>query len=156
MTQPDDVGTHSAEPQGVSFGTPQDRNRGWRIVDGVLIVAALASSMWALSTAMARSDPPLLRTMELVRTVAEVDPFCYIDATNVVRWASGSADGEASLAFSLPAVPTDVALFVHPDSLIEPMARTIGVLRQRGAQRIRILLCRQNPFTDDRQEVAQE
>ncbi len=134
--------THDNRTQDDSPVPSNDRRGIGRVVDGLLIVATLSSAIWASRVALARPDTPLPRTMILDVAPYHTEPFCFVDATNVVHWSAGSADGDASFEFAVTSVPTDVTVFVHPDSLVEPLLRTIRVLRQHGAQRIHIAVSR--------------
>ena len=148
MSKPKTSAAHRQvdSPQPASSHTPARRLSLWVFVDWLLIVAALASAGWACRTAPMSVEQSFERNVVITSELHDLQASWYIDRANVVRWSTGSAAGATSLRMATTPVPSDVLVLVHPDSLMEPLARTIEVLQQAGAQKVFVALSPHDPF----------
>lgn len=127
--------------------TTPTSSRLWQIADGLLVVAALTSAVWACLPRSQDGTAALRQVVLLGEHQDGPDAIWYLDSTNVLHWKSGSADGTTGFAFALESVPENVQLLVHPDSLYGPLAGAVDVLSNAGADRIQVAVCEISPFS---------
>jgi hypothetical protein len=122
-------------------------------LDWLLIVASLASALWACRS-VATLPEIEFRQVTVQRPSAETTETWFIDDANVIHWPEGSAGGAAGLAYSTTTVPAQVQLLVHPDSLVEPLMRSIDALCAKGARQVHVAISADAPFSTDRQQAV--
>ncbi len=142
MTEPS-----TGEPR--SAGEPRPiKWQGLRVAaDWLLVVVALISVGWASVSVPDAAESEFRSEIVLGTEPHASEAIWFIDATNTIRWSNGSAEGSASLAFASTSVPANVLVLVHPESLFEPLAETIRVLQQAGAQRVDVAMSKDDPFS---------
>ncbi len=124
--------------------------RQWSVLfDGLLLTATVASAGWAALLAGAPVAPDAPQPVVLSDRIDPSASLWFIDDQNVVHGPDLQADGKASLTYALSDVPADVQLRVHPRSLVEPMLRTLRVLRQAGVEGVNIVVSAEDPYHRD-------
>lgn len=120
----------TAEPRG---------RRMWPAVDGLLILAALGSSLWAWWAVPARSlaDRPRLAIIEDQSRGADVT--IRIDSTNCINVGQQQVDCAARLATIVAETPPRrVLLLIHPDAMWDTVAQILDQLEQAGVANVQM------------------
>ena len=112
--------------------------RAWLIIDSLLVVAALASVLWACQGRPRIGNPRAPRIVHLRGDASGAKQTIFIDSTNQIHVGAERFASADRLCSYLTPAPDSVLLLVHPDGLLENVMRTISALRHSGVREIQL------------------
>ena len=153
------------EEEPISQDSPRDGRlprrgdeRAMLILDGLLVMVALSSAVWACWWEPLESPAGSPRHVTLldeeVAGLQGTDPrqILYVHCDNTIHYREGAPlrvrewDGQGRLAAALRPAPERMLLLVHPDGLFETSKRTVSVLHNAGVTWVEIAMSETAPF----------